>query len=445
MDFYQESEGKGAASPPNRARFNSPRYDAFDFEQHPENRVLYTEALKQCRLRVSRFFEEGGLVAFINDDFCAEDLREEAESMLRPLCDEILYIEVIRHDNSTFDSLKIKSGSEGYLNLPDADALKDFHGRVDVMRRSYVSVGAGKRYIKVIDGRKLEIEGVSGYLPSRMVSFLMNLSQKKVSYPIYFSRHGQTTYNIEDRIGGNPNLTEKGKMDALCLKEFIGEIRRELQEAAAAKGVSPPELQIWTSQLTRTIQTAKPAEEAFTLKCLRWSSLNEIHAGVCEDLTYADVKVKYPFISEFRKQNKYSFRYPGGESYQDLVARLEPVIMELENANCVVVVVAHQAILRGLLAYFGESSAQSSVDFDVPHRTVWRCTSTTNGTSNLEELHLNDWLQARGITPPESPTTPLTGAGTPAASSPAIPREPIGRQGEATLVLGRERHPAIPS
>jgi broad specificity phosphatase PhoE len=30
--------------------------------------------------------------------------------------------------------------------------------------------------------------------------------------------------------------------------------------------------------------------------------------------------------------NKLTYRYPGGESYEDLVARLEPVIMELERS-----------------------------------------------------------------------------------------------------------------
>jgi broad specificity phosphatase PhoE len=50
-----------------------------------------------------------------------------------------------------------------------------------------------------------------------------------------------------------------------------------------------------------------------------------------------------------------SFRYRRGESYEDLVARLEPVIMELERESNVLVV-AHQAVLRCLLAYFRDIS-----------------------------------------------------------------------------------------
>lgn len=32
-----------------------------------------------------------------------------------------------------------------------------------------------------------------------------------------------------------------------------------------------------------------------------------------------------------RDDDKYNYRYKGGESYRDLVQRLEPVIMELER------------------------------------------------------------------------------------------------------------------
>lgn len=47
---------------------------------------------------------------------------------------------------------------------------------------------------------------------------------------------------------------------------------------------------------------------------------------------------------------------PAPQSYQDLVQRLEPVIMELERQENVLVI-CHQAVLRCLLAYFLDKSA----------------------------------------------------------------------------------------
>lgn len=111
-------------------------------------------------------------------------------------------------------------------------------------------------------------------------------------------------------------------------------------------------LRVWTSWLKRTIQTVAnvPAPQE------RWKALNEIDAGICEEMTYEEIQSKYPDDFKARDQNKFAYRYPRGESYEDLVARLEPVIMELERQGNVLVV-SHQAVLRCLLAYFENKTA----------------------------------------------------------------------------------------
>ncbi|MEQ2179369.1 hypothetical protein GOODEAATRI_024185 [Goodea atripinnis] len=51
----------------------------------------------------------------------------------------------------------------------------------------------------------------------------------------------------------------------------------------------------------------------------------------------------------------------GKESYEDLVQRLEPVIMELERQENVLVI-CHQAIMRCLLAYFLDKTSRCKVE-----------------------------------------------------------------------------------
>ena len=48
-------------------------------------------------------------------------------------------------------------------------------------------------------------------------------------------------------------------------------------------------------------------------------------------MTYDEIAERFPAEFAARDLNKLTYRYPGGESYEDLVARLEPVIMELER------------------------------------------------------------------------------------------------------------------
>ncbi|GET86085.1 6-phosphofructo-2-kinase-like protein [Leishmania tarentolae] len=448
-------------------------------------RCVLESFAEDCRL----FFQHGGEVVVVNDDFITEELRQEAETLFRPLATQLFYIEVIRdaeEDPLDFVRCKIRDPMEYPLNCIDpTSASADFHERLAFLESVYETLkeapkttnarqtpdacaagaattvtetGTGgntnnandldakasaerdtalaflptmypesthhpqqstwtRSYVKITNSSTIETHGISGYLASRIISYVMNLSQVKIQHPIYFVLHGESYYNVEGRIGGNTALTEQGMRDAVALLEFLDSLKRHLkhvdrvqrahhtnQERLRSRVAGNDEdcrttpnvcantantLEVWTSQLRRAIQTTELSERLLNIRTLRWSSLNEIHAGICEDMTHAEVKAHYPLIDYFSKANTYSFRYPEGESYQDLVIRLEPVIMELENADRVVVVVAHQAVLRCLLAYFGSTSAESSIGVEVPHRTVWRCTYDSKGIAILDELRLD--------------------------------------------------------
>jgi len=126
--------------------------------------------------------------------------------------------------------------------------------------------------------------------------------------------------------------------------------------------------------MQRTIQTAAkisaPKEQ--------WKALNEINAGICEGLSYLEIAQRFPDEFAARDQGKYYYRYPGGESYQDLVARLEPVIMELERAENVLVV-CHQAVARCILAYFLNKDADDLPYTKVPLHTLIKLTPMAYG------------------------------------------------------------------
>ena len=65
----------------------------------------------------------------------------------------------------------------------------------------------------------------------------------------WFTRHGVSEYNLEDRIGGDSNITPKGQVFADTLPSLFG---RVLQES----GDDHRFISVWTSTLIRTIQTA---------------------------------------------------------------------------------------------------------------------------------------------------------------------------------------------
>lgn len=88
--------------------------------------------------------------------------------------------------------------------------------------------------------------------------------------------------------------------------------------------------------MRRTIQTASglPYEK------LTWKSLDELDAGVCDGMTYEEIEVSfsrpsdlrvlslklpcqvsYPEDYAARDDDKFNYRYRGGESYRDVVIR----------------------------------------------------------------------------------------------------------------------------
>nr|XP_032825518.1 6-phosphofructo-2-kinase/fructose-2,6-bisphosphatase 3-like [Petromyzon marinus] len=165
------------------------------------------------------------------------------------------------------------------------------------------------------------------------------------------------------------------------------------------------DLKVWTSQLRRSIQTA----EALGLPYEQWKPLNELDAGVCEDMTYDEVRDTFPDEYALRDVDKYLYRYPNGESYQDLVQRLEPVIMELERQENVLVV-SHQAAMRCLLAYFLDKGAEELPYLKCPLHTVLKLTPIAYGCK-VENISLNveaaNTYRERANTGPKKGPSPL--------------------------------------
>lgn len=56
-----------------------------------------------------------------------------------------------------------------------------------------------------------------------------------------------------------------------------------------------------------TVEEFDPIE--YDIKEMRL--LNEIYAGICEELTYAQIQERYPEEFQARKINKLFYRYPG--------------------------------------------------------------------------------------------------------------------------------------
>ena len=190
-------------------------------------------------------------------------------------------------------------------------------------------------------------------------------------------QHGESQYNIEGKIGGDANLSPRGNEYAQRLPKLVRD-----------STVDGTQLTIWTSTLKRTIQTARfLAESEKGYDKLEWKALDELDSGVCDGLTYQGIADRYPEDFKARDDDKYNYRYRGGESYRDVVIRLEPIIMELERSENIIIV-THQAVLRCIYAYYMNVPQEQSPWMEVPLHTLIKLTPKAYGT-NEERFKAN--------------------------------------------------------
>ncbi|KAL7843570.1 hypothetical protein AOLI_G00250820 [Acnodon oligacanthus] len=354
-------------------------YKSYDFFRHDNEEAM--KIRKQCALvalqDVKTYLnEEGGQIAVFDATNTTRERRDLILNFVKENAYKVFFVESVCDDPDVIAAniLEVKVSSPDYPEAHRERVMDDFLKRIECYKVTYQPLdpeGYDKdlSFIQVMNvGRRFLVNRVQDYIQSKIVYYLMNIHVH--SHSIYLCRHGESDHNMQGRIGGDSELSLRGKQFAAALRGFIEE-----------HGLS--DLKVWTSQLRRTIQTA----EALGVPYEQWKILNEIDAGVCEEMTYEMIQNTFPEEFALRDQDKYHYRYPGGESYQDLVQRLEPVIMELERQGNVLVI-CHQAVMRCLLAYFLDKSADDLPYLKCPLHTVLRLTPVAYGCK-VELFYLN--------------------------------------------------------
>ena len=173
---------------------------------------------------------------------------------------------------------------------------------------------------------------------------------------VYFVRHGQTVWNVENKICGATDieLTELGHLQA----EETG--KRILEEGIRAD-------EILYSPLIRAAETARHISEITGIPMREEPRLKEQNFGKWEST---------PRDGEDFEQAKRNFccRYEGGESMMQMAQRIYNLLDELraESGRKTYILVAHNGIARVVQSYFYEMTNEEYADFGVPNCAVLR-------------------------------------------------------------------------
>lgn len=178
-------------------------------------------------------------------------------------------------------------------------------------------------------------------------------------------RHGQSTYNLENRFTGwvDVPLSEKGieeaKEAAIKLKDFRIDIA-------------------YTSKLKRAIDTLHivlDERENKDIPVIEDQALNERNYGDLQGLNKADTAVKYGDEQVHIWRRSYDVAPPGGESLRDTATRVIPyfhsAILPDVQRGLNVLVVAHGNSLRAIVKELDAINDQDIMNLNIDTGKVY--------------------------------------------------------------------------
>lgn len=353
-----------------RRELHGPHHDAAWFEPNNPIGLVQRKAATDAALADLRKWvaeANDGRIAILDGTHSTLQKRQYAIQTLKSLEVKIIMIESVCTDPELIERniSKCKLGTPDYVGMPAEEATRDFRARVAQYEKTYETLDApstngvekDRSWIKIVDCRRFVVNNVRGFLASRLIQFLSHLHMEPHAF--YLSRHGQSEYNVLGKIGGDSGLSPLGDAYAKALAQFC-------QDEVTKNDERPARL--WTSTLRRTRETARyiahhsitidydqddvdHAQEWVQLRPVAWSNLDELFAGVCDGMTYEEIEKHYPDEFRRRQKDKLAYRYPRGESYLDMIHRLDQMVFEMDRHREPLLIVAHQGILRLLYAY----------------------------------------------------------------------------------------------
>lgn len=129
------------------------------------------------------------------------------------------------------------------------------------------------------------------------------------STELWLIRHGQTDWNKNRIFQGHLDtpLNDKGEQQAMALVETLGDTSFKA---------------IYSSDLKRAMQTAKPLAKIKGQEIITEKKLREIHVGLYEGIPVEEVITENPeWVKRFREGDP-TFLIPGGESMGEFSERI---------------------------------------------------------------------------------------------------------------------------
>lgn len=181
---------------------------------------------------------------------------------------------------------------------------------------------------------------------------------------IYLARHGETAWNVEQRIQGRmeSDLTPRGRRQAAAMGALLA-------DRLAAEG-GPDGWRLVASPLGRAQATAAAIAAATGLAVESDARLAEIGCGEWEGRLRSEIADLHP---ERFASREWFYGAPGGETFEDVWARVAGFLSDLPpEPDRRMILVSHGVAGRLLRGAYAGLSRQQTIDQEVPQDAVFR-------------------------------------------------------------------------
>lgn len=349
-NLRREMVGKKSTEPD----FYNPRND----ETRAIRENICAENLNQAR----NWLTGEGQVAILDATNASRERRKFIEQTLTD--HPVLFVECVNEDPLLLGAcIRRKADLPEYAGYSESEALESFNKRISYYEDIYSPVRDEKFWLcvdstanRILDERACEGSPFYPAIREIVVNTWIEC--------LYLARHGQTEYNIQGRIGGDPPLTGKGRMQAKALAQNL---------------CDHPIDWVFTSTRMRSHETAAPVLETRPhCHTMAMKEFDEIWAGDCEGMLYSEIREKMPEVTAGRNANKYTFSYPNGESYAILQERVRRGLRRalFLAGDAPLLIVGHQAINRVLLSLFLRQRSEDVPYIHVPQNQYFHISLT---------------------------------------------------------------------
>jgi len=205
---------------------------------------------------------------------------------------------------------------------------------------------------------------ISGTLPKMVTDYVMRLHI--LTRNIWFTRPAQCVIAEESGVEQS-DFTESGQRFTQKLADFV---QRRLNPQQFSQ------LIVFTGTSARAVRTAQYIKGATIIPT---TTINGLDGGICHKMTQQQIAAEMPDVWKSWQEDRFNYRLPCGESFADLIQRLRPFVLELEQLSIPILIISHSAPIQGLYTYFKAIEVETSPYYLVPQHTIIELTSTRFG------------------------------------------------------------------